>query len=386
MIVRRIATSGDTFEVSSRNNYKRIDGLDYILVGLIQEKNIIHKYSGVFTFDIYPEEFMDLFMHKMSFNFYIKKINQYNMNSEKNKSLNESEYVKLNIKIIGKRENLQDEFNSNDMYIFSEEVMFLNLCHGYELIELDILKMLKKWKMYGETKLTIEFSIDTLNIAILIENNKYKNRAFIKICCDENKKYTFIRGPKGEIDSKEPIGITKLTEEQCLMCSDVFEEEQRPIEETDVRSSDELSRNSYRPCGIQLQSTELKGKLLEKGKSINFDSIIFNNSSSINYNRETNEIVILNKGLYTGSWWVSLSGGENILDYKFSVVNRDKTIEISAIAPIVSTSQINGQFIFNVTKVPEFISLVNSSDAVVQCSQTSEIQADILMIQFINND
>lgn len=402
MIIRRISIRGDTFEVSSLNYYKRIDGLDYILVGLIKETNIIHKYSGIFTFDIYPEDFMDLFIRKISFNFYIKKINKYNMKSDKNTDENtdEDEHVELSIKIIGKRENSQDELNSNVMYVLSEKIISFNICHDYELIELDISKMIKEWQLYGKTKLTIEFSINTLNVAILI-NKKYKNKAFIKICCNNKKKYTFIRESKGEIDSKEPIEETEVTdkqeviwetEEQGLIESEEVKRGQgligrtteRVVEQEQIGSTGEQGRIwsavQYVNLGVMVAQAQFqKGQEISVNGIIPFDTTVIPFSGIV---RNGGSFTLNMPGVYLVDWSVVV-GGETTLGEISVSLKATKNKIVTSTVPSSLSAQLCGSSIVMVENIT-ILTLTNTSTGVIKLSDTVSVQCHIRIARLTN--
>jgi len=113
------------------------------------------------------------------------------------------------------------------------------------------------------------------------------------------------------------------------------------------------------------------------GTNIIFDTVILNTSNEITYDDTTGIFTINSPGRYLVNWWVGVDGASQLTSVVFSAESGATSISGSSPSG-VTTLQLYGQGLFDLSSVPATFSLVNNTGDTVFLG-ASIVQADIVI-------
>ncbi len=128
---------------------------------------------------------------------------------------------------------------------------------------------------------------------------------------------------------------------------------------------------------LQVQLQGSSGGTIANGANVIFDTTILDATDDITYNSVTGVFTINRPGLYKIDWWVDTGGAGELTNVLFSLQSGLTSISASSPAAL-TTLQLYGQGLIEVSTVPTTFSLVNTTGTTVTYG-TSTIQADLII-------
>lgn len=169
------------------------------------------------------------------------------------------------------------------------------------------------------------------------------NNYGISIEVDESDTSIFIYSENSRYSPKLSIHYEKNTEKRCVCTSH----------------------------GLEVQLTDKNSQIIKENDKVIFNCISTIVGNDINYNKESGEIIICSCGLYSINWWVSMNGSDEIQQVKFMLENEEGSLGTGASTDVYAYSQISGNSLVYVDRIPQKISLVNKSGGQIQYSSTT---------------
>ena len=133
-----------------------------------------------------------------------------------------------------------------------------------------------------------------------------------------------------------------------------------------------MLKNMYQEnVAIQLQATNLSGKVIVHDETVIFNQIYLQTPYGICYDYETGYIWIIERGYYFVAWNLSLVGASDVNELSFTLKNVYDNKGITISAPVVLANQISGYSLLWVNSFNQSYQLVNSSGGEIQFANTN---------------
>lgn len=132
--------------------------------------------------------------------------------------------------------------------------------------------------------------------------------------------------------------------------------------------------------GIELHVRDRSSQVIENNSSIGFDFIKLKIGDALDYNIESREIVIKQKGVYAFNWWLAIDGTGDINEISIMLENENGSLDTGSSAPVFAHSQVSGNSLVKVCRTPQKIKIVNKSGASIQFAST-KMQSDLTIFK-----